>query len=413
MESSQSNPPTSPNSATSPVSPKSPSKIPRRTSSKRIALPNLKSALERPVKARGKTYSQITAFVCYWDDDNNCAQEDGETFSHMMADLFGVASQTFVMNHENPVPGWDLGDRLHQEVMSKHCICKPTLFIFFYAGHGTINQLNELSFTATKKENFVPWRTIDRELSYHTYPMDTFCILDCCYSGTAIASNPMTTHVLAACGSSAFARSRVNGISFTQRVARTMRKLSHSGKISISTDEIFDAVQNETPRGCYMPRFSSHNGVNPIVLPFHVTSTSTPPSPRISSSGHASSSSLGPALHSRPLSQLPSGRETHVLVLLVLEGNPKLVVQDFEKVVENLPAKFKVKITDAYETNASAGVFVRMTWEAYARFSSSVELDALLPVIGPSLIHTHELREIPVRAGRENIPFRDRHQDKA
>ncbi|CAG8115358.1 unnamed protein product [Penicillium nalgiovense] len=48
----------------------------------------------------------------------------------MMADLFGVASQTFVMNHENPVPGWDLGDRLHQ-VVSKHRICKPTLFIFF------------------------------------------------------------------------------------------------------------------------------------------------------------------------------------------------------------------------------------------------------------------------------------------
>lgn len=331
----------------------------------------------------------------------------------MMADLFGLASQTFVMNHENPVPGWDLGDRLHQEVMSKHRICEPTLFIFFLRWPRYDQSTQRTSFTATKKEKFVPWRTIDRELSYHTYPMDTFCILDCCYSGTAIASNPMTTHVLAACGSSAFARSHVNGISFTQRVARTMRKLSHSGKISISTDEIFDAVQNETPRGCYMPRFSSHNGVNPIVLPFHVTSTSTPPSPRISSSGHASSSSLGPTLHSRPLSQLPSGRETHVLVLLVLEGNPKLVVQDFEKVVENLPAKFKVKITDAYETNASAGVFVRMTWEAYARFSSSVELDALLPVIGPSLIRTHELREISVRAGRENIPFRDRHQDKA
>ena len=156
MESSQSNPPTSPDSATSPGSPKAPSKIPRRISSKRIALPDLKSALERAVKARGKTYSQITAFVCYWDDDNTCAQEDGETFSHMMADLFGVTSQTFVINHEDPVPGWDLGDRLYQEVVSKHRICKPTLFIFFYAGHGTINQLNELSFTATKKENFVP-----------------------------------------------------------------------------------------------------------------------------------------------------------------------------------------------------------------------------------------------------------------
>lgn len=131
MEYSQSNPPTSPNPATSPASPKSPSKIPRRISSKRIALPDLRSALERAVKARGKTYSQITAFVCYWDDDNTRAQEDGETFSYMLADLFGVASQTFVMNHENPVLGWDLGDRLHQEVVSKHLVCKPTLFIFF------------------------------------------------------------------------------------------------------------------------------------------------------------------------------------------------------------------------------------------------------------------------------------------
>ena len=83
-------------------------------------------------------------------------------------------------------------------------LCPNTAFanqrssFFFYAGHGTINQLNELSFTATKKEKFVPWRTIDRELSYHTYSMDTFCILDCYYSCTAIASNPMTTHILAA-----------------------------------------------------------------------------------------------------------------------------------------------------------------------------------------------------------------------
>jgi hypothetical protein len=55
-------------------------------------------------------------------------KKDGETFSHMMADLLGIASQIFAMNHENPVPGWDLGDRLHQEV--GHRICKPTLFNF-------------------------------------------------------------------------------------------------------------------------------------------------------------------------------------------------------------------------------------------------------------------------------------------
>ncbi|KXG46854.1 uncharacterized protein PGRI_036000 [Penicillium griseofulvum] len=412
MESSESKPPTSPNTATSPVPPKSPSKIPRRISTKRIPLPELKSALERAVKARGNTYSQITAFVCYWDDDNTRAAEDGETFSHMMADIFGVATQTYIMNHENPTPGWDLGDRLHQEVVSKHRIHRPTLFIFFYAGHGTINQNNQLSFTATKKKKSIPWRSIESELIYHPYTMNTLCILDCCYSGTATVNNPMTTHVLAACSSSASARSRVNGISFTQRLVQAMRKLSHSGKISVSTDEIFDAVQNDTPRGCYMPGFWSHSGENPIVLPFHVTSTSTPPSSGILSSGRVSSSSLGNALHSRPPSQLPSNHENHVLILLVLEGNPKLVVKDFEKVVENLPAKFKVKITDAYEANASVGIFLRMSWEAYARFSSSVELDAILPVIGPSLIRTNELRKVSVPAGRENIPFRDRSRDK-
>lgn len=393
---SQANPPPAPGPAISPASSGSLSRIPRKVSSKKIALPELKSALERAVKARGTVYSRITAFICYWDDDNTRAQEDGETFSHVIADLFGISSHTFVISHESPFPGWDLGDRLHHEVVSQHRISKPTLFIFFYAGHGMINQTNQLAFTTTKKEKTIPWLTIDREISYHDYPMDTFCVLDCCYSDTAIANSPTTTHVLAACGTEAFARSRVKGTSFTQRVARAMRKLSHSGKISVSTDEIFNAVQIETPHGCYIPRFSTHSGVDPIVLPFGVTSTSAPPTSGISSSGHASSSSLGPALHSRPLSQSSSGCETHVLVLLVLEGNPKLVVQDFQEAVKTLPGKFKVKITDAYESNASVGVFLRMTWEAYARFSSSVELDAHLPVIGPSLIHTHELREISV-----------------
>ncbi|KAJ6150278.1 hypothetical protein N7471_001477 [Penicillium samsonianum] len=126
----------------------------------------------------------------------------------------------------------------------------------------------------------------------------------------------------------------------------------------------------------------------------------------------SSSHPLGSGLGTTPSSQVPHPRKTHVLLLLVLEGNAKQVVHDFEKLVENLPAKLQAKITDAYETNASAGVFLRMTWEAYARILSTVELEPLLPVIGLSLVRTQELREVPVLASRENISFQDRPQDK-
>lgn len=79
-----------------------------------------------------------------------------------------------------------------------------------------------------------------------------------------------------------------------------------------------------------------------------------------------------------------------MLILLIFEGSSRQAISEIEKVIENLPTKFEVKITDAYayETNISVGVFVRMTWESYARILSTVELEPLLPVIGPSLVRT-------------------------
>lgn len=49
-----------------------------------------------------------------------------------------------------------------------------------------------------------------------------------------------------------------------------------------------------------------------------------------------------------------------MLVLLILEGSSRQAISEIEKVIENLPTKFEVKITAAYayETNLSAGVFV-------------------------------------------------------
>ncbi|KAJ5153721.1 uncharacterized protein N7500_009160 [Penicillium coprophilum] len=76
--------------------------------------------------------------------------------------------------------------------------------------------------------------------------MVIFFILDCCHTAEAFTSNSTTMQVLAVCTSHALKNLRVGNISFTQRIARAIRSLAHSGKPSTSTDEIFNAVQNET-----------------------------------------------------------------------------------------------------------------------------------------------------------------------
>lgn len=79
--------------------------------------------------------------------------------------------------------------------------------------------------------------------------------------------------------------------------------------------------------------------------------------------------------------------------MLILEGKAPKVVHEFEKVIDKMPAKFQIKITDTFESKASAGVFVRMTWEVYARLLSTVDMKPLLPVVGPSRIRAQLLLE--------------------
>jgi hypothetical protein len=386
------------------------SKIPVRVNSKRVAVPELKAALERAVRARGTRYSNILAFSVYWDDDNTLAKEDSQTFIAMMRDMFDVSCQTFVLQSKSPIPAWDLNLQLIEAIKAKLKNQKPSLLVFSYAGHGVINNLDELSFASRNNKKLVPWSTVQSELTPPELAMDLFAILDCCHSGSAVTGSPNSIHVLAACGAPVWARSRTNSISFTQRVARAIRPIFNSGKVSISTEEIFHAVQKETPAGAYMSRFSSHSGANPIILPFKVAATS---GSGISSSGASSSdlrSSPRPSLPSS-LPLRPHNRETHVLVMLTLEGKAAEVTRDFQKVIETMPAKFQMKMTDAFETNASAGVFVRMTWEAFARLLSTVNMEPLLPIIGPSLVGA-QLREVPTIPVGENLPFRERPQRK-
>ncbi|CAG8897742.1 unnamed protein product [Penicillium egyptiacum] len=403
--------PTSPTASSPRSRETSPSKIPVRVNSTKVAVPELKAALERAVRARGTHYSNILAFSVYWDDDNTLAKEDNQTFIAMMRDIFDVPCETFVLQSKSPIPAWDLNLQLIQGIKAKIKNQKPSLLVFSYIGHGVINNLDGLSFSSRKGNKLVSWSTVQSELTPHGLPMDLFAILDCCHSGNASTSSPNSTHVLAACGAPLWARSRTSGISFTQRVARAIRHIFNSGKVSISTEEIFHAVQKETPAGAYMPRFSSHSGVKPIILPFKVAATS---GSGISSSGASSSgrkSSPMPSLPSRTPPLTPHNRETQVLVMLILEGKATEVVREFQNVIETMPGKFQIKITEAFETNASAGVFVRMTWEAFARLLSTVNMEPLLPIVGPSLVSA-QLREVPTIPAGENLPFRERAQRK-
>jgi hypothetical protein len=368
-----------------------------------VAVPELKAALERAVRARGTHYSNILAFSVYWDDDNTLAKEDNQTFIAMMRDMFDVPCETFVLQSKSPIPEWDLNLQLIKAVKAKLKNQKPSLLVFSYAGHGVINNLDELYFSSRNRKKLVSWSTVQSGLTPHGLAMDLCAILDCCHSGSAITSSPNSTHVLAACGEPVWARSRTSGISFTQRVARAILPIFNSGQVSISTEEIFHAVQKETPAGAYMSRFSSHSGAKPIILPFKVAATS---GSGISSSGASLSdlkSSPRPSLPSS-LPLRPHNRETQVLIMLTLEGKATEVVRGFQKVIETMPAKFQIKITDAFETNASAGVFVRMTWEAFARLLSTVNMEPLLLIIGPSLVGA-QLREVPTI-------FRERPQRK-
>lgn len=69
-----------------------------------MAVPELKAALERTVRARGTHYSNILAFDVYWDDDNSLAKEDNQTFIAMMRDMFDVPYEIFGLQSKSPIP---------------------------------------------------------------------------------------------------------------------------------------------------------------------------------------------------------------------------------------------------------------------------------------------------------------------
>lgn len=94
---------------------------------------------------------------------------------------------------------------------------------------------------------------------------------------------------------------------------------------------------------------------------------------------------------------LPDPDEQHVLVQLTLAGPAKEVTTEFRRFVETLPIPFKLSIVDAFRTEKSALILVRMNWETWARIDAVLDLEPVIGVIiGRSLIHEDALSEVPL-----------------
>jgi hypothetical protein len=59
----------------------------------------------------------------------------------------------------------------------------------------------------------------------------------------------------------------------------------------------------------------------------------------------------------------------------VLDGDCQVATDEFRKVIETLPAKFQVTIVEAFETDASALVIIRMDYFSLATFSATIDFE--------------------------------------
>jgi hypothetical protein len=95
-----------------------------------------------------------------------------------------------------------------------------------------------------------------------------------------------------------------------------------------------------------------------------------------------------------------------VLVKLALDGRCRETTKMFRDTIQQLPGNLTIALVDAYETDASALVLVRISWHVWVRFSEVRDLEVIGVIIGNSLMH--ELDTVgtmhPINQAGENIP---------
>ncbi|CDM26740.1 hypothetical protein DTO006G1_5110 [Penicillium roqueforti] len=356
----------------------SPSTIPISFPTKPVStrkLPDLEAALKKVASARSKFHVRKIGILIRWENDETGAENDMVTMESILKPL-GVQCNRFVIPNSDKTPAWSLQENLNK--LLGQCIRSslPSLFIFFYVGHGGLHD-DALCFTSRHKR--ILWRSIRGTLE-SAQSVDSLVILDCCHAAAAARQPNSTTniHIIAACGVQEIASVRSNTASFTQRLFRAVQKFKNQQ--NFTTAEWYQQVQVEKPKHAPHAVFETFSGTRAISLAFSDTSRSRLP---------------------RPLSGVS---QNHVLVKLTLEGQ-RDAVDDFSKAVRSLPSNMEVEICNAFETDASVFFILQMSWEGWVLWTSVVHLDFVGVTLGPDLLPRKAIP--PASASGENLPPED------
>ncbi|CAL5873711.1 uncharacterized protein PFLUO_LOCUS7993 [Penicillium psychrofluorescens] len=339
----------------------------------KVKLPTLKRDLDKVISDRGVPYPHKHAFIFYFESDDTGAKKDAEILRNTFEDVMGIPSQIYMMPREEKFAQWELQAKIYKfaDKFSPKLTgtTRPSLCVFAYAGHGMVHADYGLEFAGAGGAQKVRWRSV-YDLLFRGPSLDhvhAFGLLDCCYSGAVRGQFPRTSQVLSACGPSGTANPRGQKITFSQRFRTAVLSLRDKGKKMTSVDEIYGAIQNDQQsRGAHSPVLTHFGNKGTIAFPIKPKGSSAPSHPT-------------PSLKGTP-------NERTVIVKLTLDGNAPDVTKDFKEFLENLPSNFRAQIIEAYQTDTSALVLVRMTMETWARMSAAVELEIVGVATGQSLM---------------------------
>ncbi|KAJ5747512.1 uncharacterized protein N7511_009208 [Penicillium nucicola] len=346
-------------------------------------LPFLKKQLQRVANARPNSYARKLAILVHWEEDESNAKEDINTMEAIMK-TFGIQSIVHTLRQKGPATIWNLLSRIQKMLGECHATDENCLFVFYYAGHGSIEEgsLHFAPIEGVSSQSSVEWSRVSATLSdEHLTKIDVFTVLDCCFSGLATrSSSRRVCHIIAACGYNESTTARGWSISFTQRIFRAVQHLRSA--THTTTAELFAEIQRQKPKLAPNAVFKTlGGGAQPIKLLF---------SPAGSQS-----------LSSSP-SRIPRlAASKNVLVKLTMKGDGHHAFSTFKEAITGLPDVLSVDVLDAYDTDHSFFVLLKMTWECLCYWSTVLDVELVGVIHGPSLVH-RELAEIPTRGRNEN-----------
>jgi hypothetical protein len=349
------------------------------------------------VKARNDGYAVTTALIVYWEDDDTGAEMDAKYLEKTFKDLLGIVPTMWEIPNTLAVPNSTLKSKVANMLVQDHSTVHPldSLFIFAYIGHGNIEIIHEKSqlvFASRKPGRYIRWNHVQSNIDEHH--ISTLAILDCCYSGfkgTLDAVAP-AIQVFAACAGTEKARARgSNSATFTRRFCGELKFAQNHGESFINTEEMFERLRLNTVLGSPNPRLQQNGGVKPILLNIKKQL----PQPRPSS----------PSRIPRP--KPPKADAQHVVVKLTLMGPEAESIAAFQHAMLRLPEPFHVRLIDAFKTDRSSLVIMRMRWQTWARLSTVLELKPMGVITGESLLpETSAPTLSEVRRVGENLPLR-------